>query len=62
VETLYGFHILRLEAKRPAEQLGFSDVKGAIKKDLETKRRKDNKEALMDSIRKKARIETYITE
>ncbi|MFA5353250.1 MAG: peptidylprolyl isomerase [Thermodesulfovibrionales bacterium] len=59
VETIYGYHILRLEAKRPPEQLELNDIKGTLKQDLEAMRRKDNRDALMDFLKKKARIEKY---
>lgn len=59
VETVYGFHIIRLEEKKPSEQLSFEDVKSSLKKDLEAKRSKELKEALLKRLREKAKIEMY---
>ncbi|NTU41796.1 MAG: hypothetical protein HGA78_01830, partial [Nitrospirales bacterium] len=62
VETLYGFHIIKLEATKTPEQVEFSDVKDSLKKDMEEKKKKENRESLIDSLKKKARIEIYSTE
>ncbi len=57
VETIYGYHIIRLEEKRPAEQLDFQDVKDKLRKDKESNRYKERKEEFINSLRQKAKIE-----
>jgi peptidyl-prolyl cis-trans isomerase C len=59
VETMYGYHIVKLEGKKPAEQLSFSDVKDSLRKDLESKKQKELKEALMARLKEKAKIQIY---
>lgn len=59
VETTYGFHLVKLEGKKPAEQLSFDEVKDSLKKDLEAKRARELKDALLSSLRGKAKIEIY---
>jgi peptidyl-prolyl cis-trans isomerase C len=59
VETMYGYHMVKLEGKKPAEQLSFSDVKDSLRKDLESKKQKELKEALMARLKEKAKIQIY---
>jgi len=59
IETAEGYHIIKLEEKKPAEQLSFSDVKDSLRKELETKRHKELKEALIKALKEKAKIEIY---
>jgi peptidyl-prolyl cis-trans isomerase C len=58
-ESGYGYHIIKLEEKEPAEQLSFSDVKDSLRKELESKRYKETKEALLKALREKATIIIY---
>lgn len=58
-ESIYGYHIVKLEEKKPAEQLNFADVKDSLKKELEAKRYRETKEALLKTLREKAKIEIY---
>lgn len=59
IETISGYHIVKLEDKRPAEQLNFSDVKDSLRKELESKRYKEIKEIFMKKLEGKAKIEIY---
>lgn len=59
IETAYGFHIIKLEEKTPEKQLIFSEAKDSLKKDLETKKRKELKETLIKALKEKAKIEIY---
>ncbi|MFA4827692.1 MAG: peptidylprolyl isomerase [Thermodesulfovibrionales bacterium] len=56
IETIYGYHIIRLEEKKPEEQLDFAGVKDSLKKELETKRYKEAKEAIVKALKEKAVI------
>lgn len=57
VETLYGYHIIKLTDVKPETQLGFDDVKKDIKGKLEKKRADDLKTKWMDELRAGAKIE-----
>ncbi len=59
IETIYGFHIVRLEGKQPPTQLQFEEVKDGIRKQLEDGRRKALEEALVKRLKDKATIEVY---
>ncbi|KAF0146384.1 MAG: peptidyl-prolyl cis-trans isomerase C [Nitrospirae bacterium] len=56
IETIYGYHIIRLEEKKPEEQLDFAGVKDSLKKELEGKRYKEAREALIKALKEKAVI------
>lgn len=57
VETLYGYHIIKLTDVKPETQLGFDDVKKDIKGKLEKKRADDLRVKWMESLRAGAKIE-----
>lgn len=59
IETIYGYHIVKLEEKKPAEQLSFSEVKDSLKKELETKKHKELKETLINALKEKAVIKIF---
>ncbi len=59
IETINGYHIIKLEGKEEARQLDFSEVKGSLKKELEAKRYKEAREALTKPLKEKAKIEIY---
>lgn len=59
IETIYGYHIVKLEKKEPGKQLDFSEAKDSLKKDLEAKRYKEIKEAFINGLKEKAKIEIY---
>jgi len=59
IVTESGFHIIKLEEKKPAEQSSFSEVKVSLRKRLESKRYKETREAFIKSLKDKAKIEIY---
>jgi peptidyl-prolyl cis-trans isomerase C len=59
-ESIYGIHIIKLEEKKPAEQLGFADVQSSLRKDLESKRYAEQRAAFLKTLRDKAKIEVYL--
>lgn len=59
IENIYGFHIVKLDDKKPAEQRSFAEVKDSLKKKLELKKSKDLSSALITPLREKAKIEIY---
>ncbi|HBA70939.1 MAG: hypothetical protein A2X82_04625 [Geobacteraceae bacterium GWC2_55_20] len=56
VESLYGFHIIRLTDKRPARQIPFDEVQDKIKKDMVATQKKQLQDEWMDGLHKKAKI------
>ncbi|MFZ2948318.1 MAG: peptidylprolyl isomerase, partial [Desulfuromonadaceae bacterium] len=56
VETLFGFHIIRLTDKRPPRQIPFEEIQDRIKKDLVNTEKKQLLENWMDRLYKKAKI------
>ncbi|TAL24925.1 MAG: hypothetical protein EPN94_06335 [Nitrospirae bacterium] len=59
IETISGYHIIKLEEQEPARQLAFSEVKDSLKKELESRRYNEAKEAIIKSLKEKANIKIY---
>lgn len=59
IETINGYHIIKLEGKEEARQLDFSEVKDSLKKELEAKRYKEAREAFVKPLKEKAKVEIY---
>jgi parvulin-like peptidyl-prolyl isomerase len=59
IESIFGYHIVRVEEVLEAEQMKLEDVAQKIKKDLTKKRREALKAALLDGLRAGAKIEVY---
>ncbi len=59
IETIYGYHIIKLEAKEPARQLSFSDIKESLKKERRSRVYDEKRDELMRRLREKAKIEVY---
>lgn len=57
IETLYGFHIVKLEKKMPPTQLPLNEVKHKLQNKLEGERKKDIENRIMLELRKNAKIE-----
>ncbi len=60
IETIYGYHIVRVEEVKAAEQLDLKDVYDKIKTDLTKRNEKQIREDLVASLRAQARIEKYL--
>ncbi|MBI4689365.1 MAG: peptidylprolyl isomerase [Nitrospirae bacterium] len=59
IETIYGYHIIKLEEKKPEKQLDFSEIKDSLKKKLEAKRYTATRESFISGLKAKAKIEIY---
>jgi len=59
IETIYGYHIVRIEEVRPEEQLSLQDVYPKVQKELTEKKEKQLQKALTVRLRKNAHIEVY---
>ena len=59
IETIYGYHIVRVEEVRPTEQLSLKDVYPKVQKELTEKKEKQLQEALTARLRENANIEVY---
>ena len=59
VESIYGYHILKLEKKIPPVQLSFAEIKVMLKRQLEDKGRKERMDALLKELKGDAKIEMY---
>lgn len=57
IETIYGYHIVRVEEVKVAKQLDLKDVYDKIKKELTKRNEKQIREDLVASLRAQARIE-----
>lgn len=60
VKSIYGFHILKAGEKRPETMMSFDEVKDKLKKELDTKRFEEKREALLGGLKKEYAIEIYI--
>jgi len=59
IETIYGFHVVRVEEVKRPEQLSFEDASKIIKKAITKKREKQLMEALIKRLKAGASIEVY---
>jgi parvulin-like peptidyl-prolyl isomerase len=57
VETVYGFHVVRVEGRRGGERVPEAKVREEIRKQLLGEKRQKAVRAELDSLRDKARIE-----
>lgn len=57
IETIYGYHIIRVEEKKDPEQLEFEDMKHKIMTQLTEKRGKELREAILARLKAEARVE-----
>ncbi|MCX7793696.1 MAG: peptidylprolyl isomerase [Thermodesulfovibrionales bacterium] len=60
IETIYGFHIIKMEEKVPPTQLSFDEIKDKLKREIEEKRRKELEEALIKRLKETAKIEVMV--
>lgn len=60
VKTSYGYHIIKLEETKPAEQATFAEMKEAIQKHLFMEQAKKKVEKYLQGLRKKAKIKTFL--
>jgi peptidyl-prolyl cis-trans isomerase C len=60
VETEYGFHIIKLEEQLPAEKRAFEEVRGRIQQRLAQQKHEQAVQALVNALKAKARIETFL--
>lgn len=56
VESLYGYHIIKLTEKRPSRQIPFDEIQERIRADLTATMKKQLLEKWMDGLYKKAKI------
>ncbi|MSN26259.1 MAG: hypothetical protein GJV46_10385 [Geobacter sp.] len=56
VESLYGYHIIKLTDRNPPRQIPFEEIQDKIKKDMIASQKKQLLEDWMDGLHKKAKI------
>ncbi len=62
VRTIYGFHILRLEAQKPAKKLSYSEInKESLRKRLEKKFKRERREKFLQKLRAGADIKIHLS-
>ena len=59
IKTIYGYHIVRIEADVPSQQLELDDVADKIRKTLAERKEQQLRQALVDKLRSQARITVY---
>jgi peptidyl-prolyl cis-trans isomerase C len=60
VETPFGFHIIKVSEKTPGRKLAFAEVKERLKNDLVQQNRQKAQQSFVNSLRAKAKIETFL--
>lgn len=60
IETIYGYHIIKVEEEKEPEQLSLEDVSQKIQRQLIEEKLKSLRETLMGDLKAKAKIEIYI--
>lgn len=59
LQTIYGYHIIKLEEKKPPQNTQFSKIKEKLKKDLEAIAMEEKKKDWIKELREKAEIKYY---
>jgi peptidyl-prolyl cis-trans isomerase C len=59
IETIYGYHVVRVEEVKPQEQMSLEDVYQSVQKELTEKNEKQIRETLTARLKAAARIEVY---
>jgi len=59
IETIYGYHVIRVEAVEPPIQLSLQAVSDKLRKELARKKEKQLRAALVARLKKKAQIVVY---
>jgi peptidyl-prolyl cis-trans isomerase C len=60
VETVYGFHVIKLTEKKPSRVIPFADVKDDLVDFLVMKKKDENLRAYVETLRKKAKVQIFI--
>lgn len=61
IRTIYGYHILRLEGKKPRQQLTYEEInKALLREKLRKKQFELRKNALIARLKREAKIEIYL--
>jgi len=60
VETQFGYHIIKVEEKKPETTLSFNDEKDKIEQFLKKQKTRDKIEAYVEGLRKNAKIDKFI--
>lgn len=62
VETKHGFHIIKVEDRKPGDITPYEDIKDFIKKYLQERHSQKNMSSLIEELREKAEIEILLSE
>jgi len=60
VETRFGYHIIKVDEKKPETTLSFSDEKDKIEQFLKQQKTREKIEGYLEGLRKKAKIDKFI--
>lgn len=60
VETVYGYHVIKLTERKPARSVPFSEVKDDLVDFLKEKKKSDQLRAYVDGLRKRAKVQIFI--
>ena len=60
VETRFGYHIIKVDEKKPETTLSFSDEKDKIEQFLKQQKTREKIEGYLEDLRKKAKIDKFI--
>lgn len=60
IESIYGFHIIRVGEKLPEKTMTFDEVREKLKKDLDAKRFDERRAALLGRLRNEIPVEIYM--
>lgn len=60
VETPFGFHIIKVTGRVPARKLPFAEVKERLKVEMVQQKRQQAQQSFVNSLRAKAKIETFL--
>ena len=60
VETRFGYHIIKVYDRKPAETLAYADVKDKLNQRMKQERIEKDASQYIDKLKKGAKIEKYI--
>ena len=59
IESIHGYHVVRVEKIKPPQQLSIEEASEKIKNQLTAKKEKQLREALVSKLKEKAQIVVY---
>jgi peptidyl-prolyl cis-trans isomerase C len=60
VETQFGYHLIKVNDKKPAQKIAYADVKERLSEELKKRKMDSERNAYIETLRKDAKIEKFL--